>query len=67
MFPETLAGLLNDGRPRLTTLRRLAIVLSRALESLHAHDITHGDVTPSNVLLDEDGVAHISDFGLSEI
>lgn len=57
-----------DGEPLSpTSLLRLAIYLARALEQLHVRDITHGDLTPSNVLLDEQGVAHVADFGLSSL
>ncbi|XP_054791417.1 putative receptor-like protein kinase At1g80870 [Prosopis cineraria] len=44
--------------------------VSRALEFLHLEcdpPVIHGDIKPSNVLLDEDYHAKISDFGLSRI
>lgn len=65
----SLADRLGASRARLTQtqLLRLAIHLSRALESLHSRNITHGDLTPSNVLLDDQGVAYVTDFGLSNL
>ncbi|MEL6547189.1 MAG: protein kinase, partial [Myxococcota bacterium] len=39
--------------------------LGAALAALHARGVRHNDVTPANVMIDEDGNARLLDFGLA--
>src|SRR3954467_13853599 len=42
-----------------------AIEIARALGCAHSHDIVHRDVKPQNVLIDDEGSAKITDFGIA--
>src|SRR5918912_3003473 len=42
-----------------------AIEVGRALSSAHAHKLVHRDVKPQNVLIDPDGRAKVTDFGIA--
>jgi serine/threonine-protein kinase len=42
-----------------------AIEIGRALEVAHEHQLVHRDVKPQNVLIDEEGRAKVTDFGIA--
>ncbi|KAF9228889.1 kinase-like protein [Gyrodon lividus] len=45
----------------------LLIKVAEALDYIHSHHVVHGDLTGSNILINDDGQPLISDFGLSAI
>ncbi|KAM0011681.1 putative protein kinase RLK-Pelle-LRR-XII-1 family [Helianthus debilis subsp. tardiflorus] len=47
---------------------KILMDVAYALDYIHNHclpTIIHGDLKPSNILLDNDMVAHVGDFGLA--
>jgi serine/threonine protein kinase len=62
----TLADRIRGGAADELDPERLARQLLGALEAIHAAGIVHRDVKPSNVLLDDAGDAHLTDFGIAQ-
>src|SRR3954467_7075659 len=64
---RTLAQRLEDDGPLpLADLLLLVAQVGTALDALHREGLIHRDVKPSNLMLDADGRAAITDFGLAK-
>lgn len=48
-------------------VRSIACQLVSALYYLHAHRILHRDMKPQNILLGQDGVVKLCDFGFARV
>src|ERR671925_63008 len=53
------------GRLPVSEAVAYAIEIGRALEAAHASRLVHRDVKPQNVLIDPDGRAKVTDFGIA--
>jgi tRNA A-37 threonylcarbamoyl transferase component Bud32 len=63
---ETLKDLIRrEGRLPVPEALAYAIEIARALGAAHARHIVHRDVKPQNVLIDRDGSAKVTDFGIA--
>jgi tRNA A-37 threonylcarbamoyl transferase component Bud32 len=63
---ETLKDRIRrNGRLPVSESIAYAIEIARALGAAHASQIVHRDVKPQNVLVDEEGAAKVTDFGIA--
>ena len=61
---DTLQQALETGSIKGSALD-IAYQLAKAIQEIHAHDIIHGDIKPSNIVFDAQGHIKVIDFGLS--
>ena len=61
----TLAAHLAGGRPPFREAAALVARVAHALHYAHRQGVIHRDVKPANILLDNDGQPHLTDFGLA--
>lgn len=71
VMPYVRAGTLQDRLQRgpLGMLEAARIIgdIAKGLAYAHAKGVVHRDVKPSNILIDEDGTAMLSDFGFASM
>jgi len=61
----TVADRIRQGAVDLAGAERWLRAMAEALDFAHQRGVIHRDVKPSNILLDEQGNAYLSDFGIA--
>jgi serine/threonine protein kinase/dipeptidyl aminopeptidase/acylaminoacyl peptidase len=64
---KTLSELIPKGGLHLNRIFDVAVPLADALAAAHQKGITHRDLKPDNIMLDESGRVKVLDFGLAKL
>ncbi len=63
----TLRQKMNYGRLELRSVVEIVVQIANALAAAHASGIVHRDIKPENVIVRDDGIVKVLDFGIAKL
>ncbi len=63
----SMADMIRRGKIELNSLERPFRQVAQALDYAHRQGVIHRDLKPANVMMDENGNAYLSDFGIARV
>ena len=64
---ETLQNYIKEKNPTLKQILKYITQIAKGLEKAHNKGIVHCDIKPTNIIITDDGVVKIVDFGIARI
>lgn len=64
---KVLSALISEKELSLPEILRISIQIAEGLCAAHKKDIVHRDIKPDNIMLTDDGLVKIMDFGLAKL
>ena len=64
---STLASYMHAGGMRINTVEKFASQIAEAVGRAHRAGIVHRDLKPGNIMVTEDGLVKVLDFGLAKV
>jgi len=64
---ETLQRKMQEEQLDLKDVLKYIAQIAKGLEKAHSHEIIHCDIKPGNIIVTDDGIAKIVDFGIAKI
>lgn len=64
---ETLDQMLKRSTLPLPEILRIMTAVAEALAAAHQQGVLHRDVKPSNIIIDQNGIPYLTDFGLARL